>query len=167
MHSAGSQEKSRGYGHLQPGQPHPARGLPGPEVHMAKPVTHVCKSVNTLAGGQEKDPFWGFCQTCRGSCQKEVRPGGGQMWPRLRQRLRWPQQINPLTRAITLFQAQSIPLPRLDHGKVVPCALFSSVACSTPTGTSTQAQHPEAIQGCYSFYFLLSLTYKSNPLRPI
>lgn len=37
--------------------------LTEPQAQMAKPATHVWKSVSSFAGGQEKDPFWGFCQT--------------------------------------------------------------------------------------------------------
>lgn len=85
-----------------------------------------------LLGGQEKYLFWGFCQAWRWGCQREVRRGGGQMCPRPCQRPRWPQWISPLTRAITLVQAQNVPVPRLDHGKAIPCGLFSLIIYSTP-----------------------------------
>lgn len=52
----------------------------GASAQMAKPAAHVWKSMNSLAGGQEKDLFWGFCQTWRRGCGREVRAGGGQMW---------------------------------------------------------------------------------------
>lgn len=34
----------------------------GPQTQMAKTVTYVWKPVKSLAGGQEKDPFWGLSQ---------------------------------------------------------------------------------------------------------
>lgn len=37
----------------------------GPQAQMAKAVAHVWKSVESLAGGQEKYLFWGFCQAWR------------------------------------------------------------------------------------------------------
>ena len=63
-----------------------------------------------------------------------------QMCPWPCQRPGWPPHINPTpptpnppTRAITLFQAQSVPVPRLDHGKVIPRGLFTWSFYTTPT----------------------------------
>lgn len=59
------------------------------------------------------------------------------MCPRPCQRPCWPQLISPLSRAITLLQAQNVLVPRLDHGKVIPCGLCSSVAYTVPTRSPT------------------------------
>lgn len=57
------------------------------------------------------------------------------MRPRLCQKPCWPQRINPLTRTMTLFQAQSVPVPRLDHEKAVPCGPLGLVTSPTPSTT--------------------------------
>lgn len=87
------------------GRPIPANPPPppcrGPQAQLAKRVTHVQKPVKNLAGGQEGDPFWGFCQALRRGCQHEVRtdrcvhgPARGQAGPRVSTPPPHPQPAN-------------------------------------------------------------------------
>lgn len=116
--------------------PLPCRGASGSDGQ----TSHTCLEVSgEPCWGPGERSVLGVLPGLEMRLPKGGQDRGGQMCPRPRQGPCWPQCINPLTRAITRFQAQSVPVPRLDHGKVVPCGFFGLVFYSTPIPSPTSS----------------------------